>query len=168
MNPDDDDLPHKHCQCVQELQESIQTLRSELSASLLQTNQLAQQLQQEKNRKMFSSDRFKNDNKKIRFYTFSFFGMFLSCFNFLLASAEQMRTWQGKQTSMDERTTEKPNPKLSHLDQFFLTMVRLRLGLSVEDLADRFGSNPSTVSRTFITWINLMYVKFKELPMWMS
>ena len=71
---------------------------------------------------------------------------------------------------MDERTTEKPSPKpkLSHLDQFFLTMVCLRLGLSVEDLADRFGINPSTVSRSFITWINLMYVKFKELPMWMS
>ena len=47
-------------------------------------------------------------------------------------------------------------------------MVRLHLRLSVEDLADRFGINPSTVSRTFITWINLMYAKFKELPMWMS
>ena len=171
MNSDDADLPHEHCQCVQDLQESIKTLRSELSASLLKSNQLMQQLQQEKNRKDFSLDRFKNDDKKIRFYTgFVSFGMFLACFDFLLASAKQMRTWQGKRTSMDERTTEKPGPKpkLSHLDQFFLTMVRLRLGLSVEDLADRFGINPSTVSKTFITWINLMYVKFKELPMWMS
>ena len=125
MNSDDTDLPHEHCQCVQDLQESIKTLRSELSASLLKTNQLMQQLQQEKNRKDFSLDRFKNDEPG-------------------------------------------PKPKLSHLDQFFLTMVRLRLGLTVEDLADRFGINPSTVSRTFITWINLMYVKFKELPMWMS
>ena len=38
----------------------------------------------------------------------------------------------------------------------------------MEDLADRFYINPSTVSRIFTTWINLMYVKFKELPMWMS
>jgi len=49
-----------------------------------------------------------------------------------------------------------------------MVMVRLRLGLNVEDLADRFYVSPSTVSRIFITWINLMYVKFKELPMWMS
>ena len=51
MSPDDADLPHEHCQCVQDLQGSIKTLRSELSASLLKTNQLIQQLQQEKNRK---------------------------------------------------------------------------------------------------------------------
>ena len=40
MKPDDADLPHEHCQCVQELQESIKTLRSELSALLLKTNLL--------------------------------------------------------------------------------------------------------------------------------
>ena len=51
MSPDDADLPHEHCQCVQDLQGSIKALRSELSASLLKTNQLIQQLQQQKNRK---------------------------------------------------------------------------------------------------------------------
>ena len=164
MNPDAD-VPHEHCQFVQELEESMKTLRSKLSASLLKTNDLIQQLQQEKNRKEFSLDCFKNEDKKIRFYTgFVSFGMFLAYFNFLSASAKQMRTWQGKQTSMDKRTTEKPGPKskLSLLDQFFLTMVRLRLGLSVENLAHHFGVNPSTVSRTFIIWINLMYVKVQR------
>ena len=81
-----------------------------------------------------------------------------------------MRTWQEKRTSTGERTTEKTGPKskLPFQEQFFLVMVQLRLGLNVEDLADRFYINPSTVSRIFTTWINLMYVKFKELPMWMS
>ena len=45
INPDDADLPNGNCQCVQDLQESIKTLRSELSVSLLKTNQLTQQLQ---------------------------------------------------------------------------------------------------------------------------
>ena len=40
MNPDDDALPHEHCQCVHELQKSIKTLRSELSASRLKTHHL--------------------------------------------------------------------------------------------------------------------------------
>ena len=38
----------------------------------------------------------------------------------------------------------------------------------MEDLADCVYASPSTVSRTFTTWINLMYFKFQELPMWMS
>lgn len=40
-----------------------------MSASLLKTNQLTQQLQQKKNQKDFSLDCFKNDNKKICIYT---------------------------------------------------------------------------------------------------
>ena len=70
----------------QELQESMKTLGNELSASLLKTNQLTQQLQREKNRKDFSLLCFKNHDNKIRFYTgFVSFGMFLACFNFQLS-----------------------------------------------------------------------------------
>ena len=46
--------------------------------------------------------------------------------------------------------------------------MRLRLGLKEVDLAHRFGVHPSTVARTFITWINLMDFKFRELPLWLS
>ena len=74
MNPDDD-VPHEHCQYVQELEESMRTLRSELSALLLKTNELMQQLQQEKNLKDFSLNRFKNDDKKIFHTGFVSFGM---------------------------------------------------------------------------------------------
>ena len=49
---------------------------------------------------------------------------------------------------------------------FFLMFVRLRLGLFERDLADRFGVSVSTVSRICITWINFLYLKLKEIPMW--
>ena len=97
--------------------------------------------------------------------------MLMACYNFLLPSAKIMRTWQGKRTSVGERTTKEkcgPKPKLSLPDQCFMVLVCLRLGHVVEDLADCFYVSPSTVSRTFTTWINLMYFKFQELPMWMS
>ena len=90
---------------------------------------------------------------------------------FLLPSAKIIRTWQGKRTSVGERTTKEkcgPKPKLSLPDQFFMVLVRLRLGRVVEDLADCFYVSPPTVSRTFTTWTNLMYFKFQELLMWMS
>ena len=99
---------------------------------------------------------------------FTTFGMRMACYTFLLPSAKIMRTWQRKRTSVGERTTKEkcgPKPKLSLPDQFFTVLVRLRLGRVVEDLADCFYVSPSTVSRTFTTW---MYFKFQELPMWMS
>ena len=49
-----------------------------------------------------------------------------------------------------------------------MTLGRLRLGLFEEDLADRFGVHPSTVSRIFITWVNFLYFKFKDISLWPS
>ena len=70
--------------------------------------------------------------------------------------------WQGQRTGQGERLTRKAGSqsKITLQDQFFLVLVRLRLALDTEDLADRFGVSPSTVSRIFITWINLMYHNF--------
>ena len=95
----------------------------------------------------------------------------MACYSFLLPSAMVMRTWQGKRTVSGDRTSSEkcgPKPELSLPDQFFMVLVRLRLWRAVDDLADCFFVSPSTVSRTFTTWINLMYFKFGELPLWMS
>ena len=55
---------------------------------------------------------------------------------------------------------------LSQVDEFFLTLVRLRLGLKEKDLADRFRISPSSVSRIFISWINFCYLRLGSLPIW--
>ena len=47
---------------------------------------------------------------------------------------------------------------------FFLVLIRLRLGLMEQDLADRFEISQSTVSRIIITWINFLFLKLKEIP----
>ena len=162
---------HDHCQCVESLKTEINALKRDVTMLQENQRQLKTDLEIRTSTCDFCLDRFKDDDKKIRFYTgFVTYTMFMACFNFLSTSAAEMRTWQGKRTSSGERTTEKtgPKPKLTPQDQFFMVMVRLRLGLKVEDLADRFYVSPATVSRIFIFWINLMYVKFKELPMWMS
>ena len=46
--------------------------------------------------------------------------------------------------------------KLSLKDQFFLTLVRLRLGLLNEDLADRFQISTGLCSEIFQTWISFL------------
>lgn len=42
-------------------------------------------------------------------------------------------------------------------------VCRSRCGLMECDLAYRFGISQPTVSRILITWINYMYIKFKEV-----
>ncbi|XP_064480407.1 uncharacterized protein LOC135393955 [Ornithodoros turicata] len=56
--------------------------------------------------------------------------------------------------------------KLSTKNELFLVLVRLRLGLFEQDLADRFGVSQSTVSRICISWLNFMYLKLLKLPLW--
>ena len=58
----------------------------------------------------------------------------------------------------------KPGPKrkLTLLNEFFLVLMRLKVGLFIEDLADRFQVSTSLVSKTFTTWINVLYC---ELPL---
>ena len=44
----------------------------------------------------------------------------------------------------------------------------LRLGLLEQDLAFCFQVSQPTVSRIVIAWINFLFVKFKEVPIWPS
>ena len=55
---------------------------------------------------------------------------------------------------------------LSPLNEFFLVLCRLRLGLFEQDLVFRFGISQTTVLRICITWINAMFSKFKEVSIW--
>ena len=56
-----------------------------------------------------------------------------------------------------------PERKLSLIDEFFLTMVRLRVGLLLEDLAVRFAVSVSSVLIIITSWVNFMYIDLKEL-----
>ena len=56
-----------------------------------------------------------------------------------------------------------PSRKLNSLDEFFLVLMRLKAGLFVQDLSDRFGVSITTVSRICITWVNFLYYELKDL-----
>ena len=75
-----------------------------------------------------------------------------------------MRQWDGKRgkAAYDELKCGRPC-KLTQLEQLFMTLVRLCLGLPELDLAQRFDISQSSVSRITMTWINLMYHNLKAL-----
>lgn len=55
---------------------------------------------------------------------------------------------------------------MSVMDEFLLVMMRIRMGLSVEDLGFRFLISPATVSNIVITWINYMYCQLTQIKIW--
>ena len=57
------------------------------------------------------------------------------------------------------------NRPLSPLEEYFMVLVRLRLGLFERDLADLFDVSVATVSWICRTWITFLY---KEMPLWPS
>ena len=52
-------------------------------------------------------------------------------------------------------------------DEFLLTLMRLRLGLFNEDVADRFNISPTKSSFIFITLIKLLSKLLKKLVAWL-
>ena len=90
-------------------------------------------------------------------------------YTFLGPSVENLK-YSKKQEELDIRSSVE-NKRLRQrslppMEEFFMTLVRLRLGLVEQDLADRFGVSQSTVSQITGTWINFLLAKLKELPLW--
>ena len=56
--------------------------------------------------------------------------------------------------------------KLSVEDEYLLVLMKLRMGLSVIDLAEMFSVSESTVNNIFLTWINYLYVTLESLKIW--
>jgi len=108
-------------------------------------------------------EQIQGDQKCLQFYTgFVSFQMLMVCFNFLGTAVSKL-----SYGDHHKHTKGKPH-KLTPLNEFFLMLCHLRLGLYEQDLAYRFQVSQATVSRICSTWINFCYCKFKELPIWPS
>ena len=56
--------------------------------------------------------------------------------------------------------------KLPVEDEDLLVLMKLRMGLSVVDLGERFNIAKSTVNNIFLTWINYLYVTLGSIKIW--
>ena len=116
----------------------------------------------------------KHDDKQIHYYTgFSSYRIFKACFDFLGPAASNLTYWDpGKVAETGDKfdTTTKGyskgrNRKCSPINEFFMVLVQLRLGLFERDLGYRFGVSQSTVSRILI---NFIYLQLQSIPLWLS
>lgn len=56
--------------------------------------------------------------------------------------------------------------KLSIEDEYLMTLMKLRMGLTNLDLSERFNVSESTVVSVLITWINYLYIVLGCLKVW--
>ena len=112
--------------------------------------------------KFFRLEDIANDDSLVQFYTgFPSHEVFLAVFEFLGPSVNSLHYW-----GTSARRTGKRGWKLDPKNQFFLTLIRLRLNVRVRNLAYRFGISIGLVSRYIITWICFLYQHLGKIE-WM-
>ncbi len=117
----------------------------------------------------FSIHQVMNNPKLVSFYTGfpSYFEM-SKCLEILDPGSrgENIIYIDSKAKSQDKRKPSSRPRKLTIEDEFFLVLCRLRLGLFIEDLAQRFAISHSGVTRICLSWINFMYLRLGNIPIW--
>ena len=104
------------------------------------------------------------DDSLVRFYTgLPSNDILMAVFEFLGPAVNHLHYIGSKSRGKRHRKT-----KLDPLNQFFMTLMKLRLDLNERDIGLRFGVSSSSVSRYFITWVCFLYKQFTELDWYPS
>lgn len=148
---------------IKQLEKKINTLSKEV-------DDLREQLNEYES-KQFSVDKIKDDSKAMLFYTgFMSYSVFECVLKYLETKADRLQYWRGKSEVSDTKPYQtqgldsKPGQKrkLSIADEFFIVLLRLKVGLFVRDISERFNISQAQFSKTFTTWIHFLY---HELPL---
>ena len=115
----------------------------------------------------FGLKRFQADDDSIKFYTgFPSYNHLLKVYSLLEPSAERMSYIYSAGMNVQESWPSARTMVL--IDEFFLFLVRVRVGLFAQDLAHRFNIHIATVSRKIITWANFLYFFLGSQVIWAS
>jgi hypothetical protein len=120
------------------------------------------------------ADRLLTSDKKVALYTgLPSLTVFNGLFDLLKDKVGKMQYWHGKKKTVVSSKAKRifykspkkqgPPRKLPLIDEYLLTLMKLRLGTNMEDLSDRFGIAIATSSSIFNTWIRAMSNILKDL-----
>ena len=158
--------------------ETIAALLERMASLEMKASYFAEKLAQVESEKaalldrQFSIEKMKDDDAAILFYTgFPNYEALVSFYTYIAPKLHKMQYWKGdkklkeSQPYQDDEHRKKPGPsrKLSYFEEMVLVLMRLKTGLFVQDLADRFGISTSLVSRVCITWINFLYAELRDI-----
>ena len=113
----------------------------------------------------FNVESTKSDDKMFKFYTGLTYIQFMCLWKFLGDCTKKVNMWNSEVSNQDKTPSKRPGPKraISPMNQLFMTLVRLRLGLLHQDIAYRFNTNVRQVSTIVMTWIQLLFKHFLAL-----
>ena len=144
--------------------EDSKTLVDELKAKI---DYLSTELKNYKARE-FTYDKIKDDSSAVKFYTgFPNSASFEAVLRYFEPKIKNMHYWTGsktldKDTSLQKSSKPGRKRKLSLQQEFFMVLIRLKVGIFIQDIADRFDISPGHFSKIFTTWINFLY---HDLPL---
>ena len=111
-----------------------------------------------------------NNDESVKFYTgIPSLTCLMMIFNLLKPFAEKLKYWdknKGTEVSYQKDSTKKKPGKqrlLTIMEEFIITLVRLRLGLLSRHLTDIFGVSEGTLSKVFTTWICFLSKVFRDI-----
>ena len=103
-------------------------------------------------------------------YTGLTFGQFVALLNFLNAYGicYHLNYWGSDYAKVQLPDIEKKGQKrfLEPDDELFLTLCRLRVNMPEKVLAHNYNISVSEVSRIFATWLDLLFSRLIQLPVW--
>ncbi|CAM4620187.1 unnamed protein product [Leuciscus chuanchicus] len=139
--------------------------------------ELQKRLEEVTLKQSFGLERFSASDDDIRFYTRFASYRHLQAFWRQIEPATSRIVRVGTQPSTFS-TTEAPvtaaDPSrqtcrcLPLIDELFLFLVYLSLGLTEKDLADRFNIHQTAVSRIIKSWVHFLYTLLGAVRIWMS
>ena len=104
------------------------------------------------------------------FYTGLTFGQFVALFNFLNSHGicYRLNYWGSDYAKVQLLDIEEKGQKcfLEPDDELCLTLCRLRVNIPEKVLADNYNISVSEVSRIFATWLDLLFSRLIQLPVW--
>ncbi|CAC5392815.1 unnamed protein product [Mytilus coruscus] len=107
----------------------------------------------------------KEDPAKFKFYTGLTVPQFMCLLGYLGPSVNKLVYWNNDCDVPDRSPKKRPGPKqkMTPMNKLFMTLIRIRQGLLLEDLSYRFGVSKTTVSRVVLTWIQFLYIRLSAL-----
>jgi len=148
---------------VAALKKELSEVRDELKAKCEEVTELQERVQQMERFRVPQNDR------DVHFFTgLPTYAVFLCLFRFVEPLLGNLRY----RTDVSQRDCASPvssrTRALNPIDELFLALMKLRLGLLNQDLAYRFNISVASVSRIFRTWIIFLDQQLRPLITWPS
>ena len=138
-------------------------LAAKIDNMILRNEEITRKNENIEVRQPFSPELILLDKAKCKFYIGLFPKQFDALYSFL-GPAKYVLSYWGKSKS---QKTEKPKQNMRRhftpKQELFITLLRLRTGFSLQNIAYIYNVSKSLISNIFLTWIQFIYLHFKEL-----